>query len=254
MEHKNKSVWAEMSPVRKKFLKIFLPIWLSVTLIPLIPICILIGINEEKYLPLIIIWAVTVLVIGLLTLLFLPWLNKKEALFILSNKYAYLLQDAWAGAEEYETVDYETGIAYTVQKEGLKIVFPLPQDYVQVFDETPDNIEFLPWDRTRFALATTNAYKQVKMALAVIDVSTAQIEEDGETSYLEPLFVPFDERLVRAIKGYGLEEKTDGGWAYLFYNPQDAMEQIYKKGYVRVLRDKKTGKRLTEEEWENREK
>ena len=254
MSHKNKSVWAEMSPIRKKFLKIFIPVWFSAGLIPLILICVLIRTNEELYLALVI-WALSILVVGLLCLLFfLPWLKKKEAQFILSNKYAYLLQDAWAEAEEFETKDEETGIVYTVQKDGLKIVFPVPDDYEQVFDEAPENVEFLPWDRTRFALATSNARKQVKMALAVLDVSTAQIDEDGVTSYEEPFFVPLDERLIRAIKGLGLEEKTDDGWVYLFYNPKDAIEQIYKHGYVRVLHDKQTGKRLSEEDWGKRKK
>ena len=77
------------------------------------------------------------------------------------------------------------------------------------------------------------------------------MEEDGETSYEEPFFVPLDERLVRAVKSYGLEEKTDGGWAYLLYNPKDAIQQIYKRGYIRVIRDKITGKVILEDEWED---
>ena len=78
--------------------------------------------------------------------------------------------------------------------------------------------------------------------MAVLDVRTALMEGDGETSYEEPFFVPFDERLVRAIKSFGLEEKTCENWAYLFYNPDDALRQIYKRGYIRVMRDRKTGK------------
>lgn len=248
MERKNKK--AGMSPENEKFIRIFAAIYLPIICLALIGLVIIMVKGEEKHLPFILTYAAVVLLICLSILFVFLWVEKREPQFILSKQYAYLLQDAWADAEEFETVDDETGITYTVQKNGLKIVFPVPDDYEQVFDEAPENVEFLPWDRTRFALATSNARKQVKMALAVLDVSTAQIDEDGATSYEEPFFVPLDERLVRAIKGLGLEEKTDDGWVYLFYNPKDAIEQIYKHGYVRVLHDKQTGKRLSEEDWE----
>ena len=252
MSHKNKNAWAEMSPTKKKALTILLPIGIAFTALPIVPFWILMTIDEAKYAPYLIIWAVAVIVAGLICALWvLPWIRKKEALFILEKRYAYLLQDGFAEAEEFETEDEETGIVYTVQKDGLKIVFPTPKEYEPVFDEAPDNIEFLPWERTRLALASSNAFKCVKMALAVLDVSTAQMEEDGETSYEEPFFVPLDERLVRAVKSYGLEEKTDGGWAYLLYNPKDAIRQIYKRGYIRVIRDKITGKVILEDEWED---
>lgn len=241
-----------MSPVRKKILKIFLPIWFAFSLLPLIPLCILMGIDEERYLPYVVIWAVVVLFVGLIWLAcFLPWINKKEKLLAVWDNYGYLTQDSFAEAEEFETKDDETGIVYTVQRDGLKIVFPLPEGYVQVFDEAPDNVEFLPWERTRMALASSNERLTVKMAVAVLDVSTAQMDEDGATSYEEPFFIPLSEQLVRAIKSFGLEEKMDGGWEYLLYNPQDAIAQIYRRGYVRVLRDRQTGKRLSEQEWED---
>lgn len=47
MQHN--SSWATMSPVRKKFLKIFLPIWLIATVVPLIVFSVLAAKNEEKY-------------------------------------------------------------------------------------------------------------------------------------------------------------------------------------------------------------
>lgn len=241
-----------MSPIRKKLIKIFLPIWLPIASAFIIGIFVWMAVGKEEQVLFILLYCVFTLSFALLPLCFLPWLNRKETQYILSTQYAYLMQDSWADAEEFETEDVETGIVYTVQKDGLKIVFPIPDGHENVFDEAPENVEFLPWDRARFALATSNVRTQVKMALAVLDVSTVQMEEDGATSYVTPFFVPLDERLVRAIKGLELEEKTDDGWAYLFYNTQDAIGQIQAHGYIKVLRDKQTGKRLSEEDWEKR--
>lgn len=168
----------------------------------------------------------------------------REEYALCKANFSYLWQDDFAEGEEFETLDEETGILYTVKKDGLKIVYPLPEGYVQVFDEAPDNEEFLPWSRTRLALASSNAYFFARFALAVLDVGTALIEEDGEASYEEPFFVPMSEQLVRAVKSFGLEEKTCENWAYLFYNPDDALKQVYKRGYIRVMRDRKTGKRI----------
>ena len=240
-----------MSPIRKKLIKIFLPIWLPIASAFVIGIFVWMAVGKEEQVPFMLLYGVFTISFALLPLCFLPWLNRKETQYILSTQYGYLTQDAWAEAEEFETEDAETGIVYTVQRDGLKIVFPLPEGYVQVFDEAPDNIEFLPWERTRMALASSNERLTVKMAVAVLDVSTAQMDEDGATSYEEPFFIPLSEQLVRAVKSFGLEEKMDGGWAYLLYNPQDAIGQIYGRGYVRVLRDKQTGKRLSEQEWED---
>ncbi len=161
------------------------------------------------------------------------------------DKYAYLWKTEFAEGEEFETTDEETGMTYTVQKDGLKAVFPIFEEYEQVFEEVAENVEFIPWSRTRLALATCNTFFSVKLALAVLDVGTAQIEEDGEASYEEPFIIPMSEKLVCAVKSFGLEEKTCENWAYLFYNPDDAVRQIYKKGYIRVKRDKNTGKKNT---------
>lgn len=252
MAHKMNSIWTELSPIRKKFLKICIPAWLAITLIPLLVCCVLLAIDVKRFAFLMGIWGIYILVVSLVFFIIaLPKLIREERLLQLYEQYGYLTQDAFVDGEEFETVDDETGIVYTVQKSGLKIVFPLPEGYVQVFDETPDNVVFLPWERTRMGLATSNEKHSVKMAVAVLDVSTALLEEDGETSYEEPFFLPLDERLIRAIKSFGLEEKTDGGWAYLLYNPYDAIKQIYKRGYIRVLRDKYTGKIITDKEWED---
>ena len=196
-------------------------------------------------LPNTLVWTVVcgVLAVATIAWLVLSWRKCiRDEYALCKDAFAYLWQKDFADGEEFETVDEETGIAYTVQKDGLKIVFPVPEGYVQVFDEAPDNIEFLPWSSTRLALATCNTYFFARLALAVLDVRTALMEGDGETSYEEPFFVPVDERLVRAIKSFGLEEKTCENWAYLFYNPDDALRQIYKRGYIRVMRDRKTGK------------
>lgn len=191
------------------------------------------------------VWAVLCGAFALATIvwLILSWRKCiREEYSLCKQAFAYLWNKEFADGEEFETLDEETGIVYTVQKEGLRIVFPVPEDHVQVFDEAPDNVEFLPWSSTRLALATCNTHFFARLALAVLDVRTALMEEDGDLSYEEPFFLPMSERLICAVKSFGLEEKTCANWTYLLYNPDDALKQIYKRGYIRVMRDRKTGK------------
>lgn len=191
------------------------------------------------------VWAVLCGVLSVVTIVWLVFSWRKcvrEEYALCKEKFAYLWKDTFEEGKEFETIDEETGIVFTVKKDGLKIVYPVPEDYEQVFDEIKENEEFVPWTRTRLALATCNTYFFARLALAVLDVGTALLEEDGEASYEEPFFVPMSEDLVRAIKSFGLEEKTCENWVYLFYNPDDALKQIYKRGYIRVMRDKYTGK------------
>ncbi len=184
--------------------------------------------------------------------LVLAWRKCNRDEFALSKqKYAYLWKKEFAPAEEFETVDADTGITYTVKREGLKVVFPLPEGYEQVFDEVAENEDFIPWTRTRLALATCNTYFTARLALAVLDMGTAQMEEDGEASYEEPFILPLSEDLVRAVRSFDLEDKTCENWVYLFYNPDDALYQVQKRGYIRVMRDRKTGKKIPLEDKEN---
>ena len=84
-----------LSPIRKKFLCIFLPIWCTATLIPLVVICVLMAMHgEEKYEPHILIWVAVTLGTGLTCLgIFLLWLNRKECLERELKRFAYLFKE-----------------------------------------------------------------------------------------------------------------------------------------------------------------
>ncbi len=157
----------------------------------------------------------------------------QEELALCKAEYAYLWKTQFPAAEPFETADEESGVTYTVTEEGIRARFPFEGE--QVFDEVTENECFIPWARTRLALATCNPYFTVKLALAVLDTGTLLMEADGEPSYEEPHILPLSEQLVCAVKSYGLEENMGEHWIYLLYNPDDAIKQIYQRGYIGVM-------------------
>ena len=76
MSHK-KSVWAEMSPIRKKLIKIFLPIWLPIASAFIIGIFVWMAVGKEEQVPFMLLYCVFTLSFALLPLCFLPLLNRK---------------------------------------------------------------------------------------------------------------------------------------------------------------------------------
>ena len=225
---------------RQKFLAVF-PIQIG-TIVLFIGLAVLLGVTKAD--------AVWTVLCGVLSLFALVWTIvawqkcKAEEYALCKAEYAYLWQEEFDEGEEFETLDAETGIRFTIKHDGIKIVYPLPKDHVQVFDELSENEEFLPWIRTRFALATWKLNGFARVALAVIDVETAELDEDGEASYEEPFIIPLSKPLIQALKTFGVEDKTGEHWGYLMYNPDHALKQIYNRGYIRVMRDKHTGKRI----------
>lgn len=226
-----------LTPIRKKFLCIFLPIWCTAAVVPLIVICVLAAIyGEEKYEPHILIWTACTLGTGLTSLgIFLPWLNRKEALDRELKRFAYLFNDPKPLTETEVKIQVDfVGITYTLTQEGLIAEWEQnEEDGGQVFDEAQENRQFLPWNETEFLLGTQKGFYSVHIALGVVST-----DPNKEGAYI----LPMQEKLFQAICAFGLKEKLDGQWQYIFYNPQDAFKQILTKGRILVMRNKKTGK------------
>lgn len=236
MKHKR----PPLSPLRKKFNCIFLPIWCTAALVPLIVICVLMAVyGEEKYEPYMLIWTACVLGTGLLSWgIFLPWIQRKEALQSELQRYGYLFQDPKPLTEQEVKIEIDfVKVTYTLTQEGLIVEREQnEQDGGQVFDEVQENRRFLPWNEVQLALATQKGYYCVHIAMAVLFDQSA----DHKSGMV--YFIPMQEKLYQAIRAFQLVDKLDAGWAYLCYNPEDAFKQIIRKGRILVMRNKKTGK------------
>lgn len=229
-----------LSNIRKKFLAIFLPTWLTLTLVPLIVLCVLMAKNgEEKYETAMLIYTACTLFVGLLSLgLFTPWLNRKEMLPREIARFGYLFKVPKPVTEdEIKIQDEYSYWSFTFTKDGLTAEWEQnKEEGEQVFDEIKENQKFVPWKEAELALATQKTGGIVHIALAVLfDLSADHSQGDA-------FFIPVTEDVYRAICAFDLKDKLDSGWAYLFYNPQDAFYQILKKGRIVVMRNKKTGK------------
>lgn len=228
--------WATMSPVRKKFLKIFLPIWLIATVVPLIIFSILAAKNEEKYEIYLIVSCFAILFVGLGCLAyFLPKLAKKEAQYEQMEHYGYLFRDPLPLNEE-KTVCIESELArYILTQEGVREIATDKIEKEEIFEEIEGNGLFIAWDTAGLFLATQTYKQRVHLALAIFSQ-----EPEANGAYM---ILPMSEKLFSAIKGFGLDDSIDdGNWTYLFYNPEDAFRQILKKGRIYEMRNKKTGK------------
>ena len=228
--------WATMSPVRKKFLKIILPIWLIATVVPLIIFSILAAKNEEKYEIYLIVSCFAILFVGLGCLAyFLPKLAKKEAQYEQMEHYGYLFRDPLPLNEE-KTVCIESEFArYILTQEGVREIATDKIEKEEIFEEIEGNGLFIAWDTAGLFLATQTYKQRVHLALAIF---SQEPEANGAH-----IILPMSEELFSAIKGFGLDDNIDdGNWTYLFYNPEDAFRQILKKGRIYEMRNKKTGK------------
>ena len=233
MQHN--SIWATMSPIRKKFLKIFLPVWLIATVVPLIIFSVLAAKNEEKYEIYLIISCFAILFVGLGCLAyFLPKLAKKEAQYEQIEHYGYLFREPLPLNEE-KTVCIESEFArYILTQEGVREIATDKVEKEEIFEEIEGNGLFVAWDTAGLFLATQTYNRRVHLALAIFSQ-----EPEANGAYM---ILPMSEKLFSAIKGFGLDDNIDdGNWTYLFYNPEDAFRQILKKGRIYEMRNKKTG-------------
>jgi hypothetical protein len=141
---------------------------------------------------------------------------------------------------ESETVvpDDVEGAYCELTKEGLLVRFE-EKCGEQVFDELPENVFFVPWERAEYFLVTQNVNHRVQIGFAVV-IPNASDQPDEEAVFV----LLMQEKVYTAMHAFGLMEKTAMDWAYWQYNPQDAFKQILRYGQVRRLRDKDTGKIL----------
>ena len=234
MQHK--SNWAMMSPVRKKFLKVFLPIWLTATFVPLMVFSVLTAQNEEKYEIYLIIFCFAVLFVGLGCLAyFLPKLARKEAEYEQLMHYGYLFKEPLPLNEEKTVCIKKEFTNYILTEEGIRVVVSEKVAQEQIFEEIDENSLFIAWDTADLFFATQTHLRRVHLALAIFS-------REPETENIH-IILPMSEELFSAIKGFGLDDNIDDeNWAYLFYNPEDAFRQILKKGRIVTMRNKKTGK------------
>ena len=232
----HKSAWASMSPIRKKFLKIFLPVWLSATVIPLVVFSVLSAKNEEKYEIYLIICCFAILFVGLGCLAyFLPKIAKKEAQYEQLTHYGYLFKEPLP-LDGNESICIQSEFAhYILTQEGVREIVINNMKQERVFEEIDENSLFIAWDTANLFLATQTHMQRVYLALAIF---SGEPEMAGVH-----MILPMSEELFSAIKGFGLDDNIDdGNWEYLFYNPEDAFRQILKKGRIVTMRNKKTGK------------
>ena len=237
------------SPKVRKMVRTYLIVYLAIILSLLIPVLVLLGLDENKYMPTLYVWIALVLA-GVVIMLFVQRAAVCEQAKFCMEKYAYLFQSPRLFDEKTLTVKAD-GAVYTVTADGVKVEWAVSEDVttVQVFDEVKENVHFVAWIDAYFALATVSEpfhlqpfYRLVHIALAVLPE-----EQTGEGIESDPLILPMSEALFSAMHTFGVMEKLQADWAYLFYNPQDAFKQILQKGLIVKMRNKKTGKVFVDE-------
>ena len=158
------------------------------------------------------------------------------------ERYAFLFQDPTPLNEEKVLPTCWEGEYCEMTREGLSVRID-ELDRGQVFDESPENVFFVPWERAHYFLVTNNTNRRVHFGLAVV------LPYTGEEEGFEDLFVvPIDKKVYDAMYAFGLMDKVALDFAYMRYNPKDAFKQILNFGRVAKLHDKNTGKKLKNEE------
>ena len=235
-----------MSPFRKKINYIFLPIFLGVFLVFTLVMSILMAIDEEKFLPVAIAWAIFFGLWVIAFLFIIPWINRTETNIEL-ERYAWLFAEpAPLDKESVEMYVEEDEISYTLTKEGLRVEWE--QQGEQVFDEIRENLHFIPWNEAEFTLASRTLVRRIEFAIGVL----FEVEEENRPAGAEKAYgayvVPLTEEVYRALCAFGLIEKMPIEWRYLSYNPKDAFGQILVKGMIGDFHDVQTGKVIKEGE------
>ncbi len=235
-----------MSPFRKKINYVFLPIFLGVFLVFTMVMSVLMAIDEEKFLPVVIAWAIF---FGLWVIAFffiIPWINRTETNIEL-ERYAWLFAEpAPLDKESVELYVEEDEISYALTKDGLRAEWE--QEGEQVFDEIRENVHFIPWKEAEFTLASRTLVRRIEFALGVL----FEVEEENRPAGAEKAYgayvVPLTEEVYQALCAFGLLEKMPIEWRYLFYNPKDAFGQILVKGMIDDFHNAETGKVIKEGE------
>ena len=234
-----------MTPLRRKVNYLLVPAYLVVAALTL-AVMIVAGTQEIWWLFAVCggVFAVSsaaCLTLGLLT-------AKKERQAELAH-WSFLWEDpAPFEGERLNTVDEETGIAFTVDKSGLTVRYPNAGE--QVFEEADEGTEFFAWDDLGLMIATDNFARRIRIAIAAADIRLQSVDAEAEPMEDTLFFLPLDRELFSAMHAFGLEEKLPIELLYIKYNPKDAIVQILDYGHIKVMRNKKTGKVFVDEEGE----
>ena len=217
-----------MNPLRKKFINIALPTYLTVSMIPLMAAFPLMILEDGKYAVLIAcLWAVWFALASAGMLYASGRMSVKEAEGERA-RYAYLFQEPIKAKDVLTVPDEE--LCYTLDKDGVRLEFP-GEEREQVFDELKENAFFISWERADLVLATQSYMRRVYLALAVFSM-----DMDAP-----PFFIPFNEELYAFIKEKELDKRLGEDWEYLYYNPEEAFKQFLLRGRIVKYRDKKDG-------------
>jgi hypothetical protein len=223
-----------MSPLRRKMNTIILPLYLSINLPPILIVIPLMIVDAGRYFPIFIAYMVVMALTTVGILATIPWMNKKETEIEL-ERFDYLFHSAKpVEGEKVQVVDED--VVYTLSKEGIHIKLPLQME--KVFEEANEDSFFFDWREVELALATQSHLRRVHLALAVFDRSME----------VPPFFIPMSEELFSAIQAFDLQDKIGVEWLYVQYNPKDAFKQILTRGRILKMRNRKTGKVLTEKQ------
>ena len=223
-----------MSPLRWKMNSTIVPLYLSIIFLPLLIVIPLMTVDEVKYFPVFIAYMVVFVLASVGILATIPWMNKKETEIEL-ERFGYLFHPAKPiEGEKVQVVDED--VIYTLSKDGIHIKVPVQTE--KVFEEANEDSFFFDWREVELALATQSHLRRVHLALAVFDRSME----------VPPFFIPMSEELFSAIQAFDLQDKIGVEWLYVQYNPKDAFKQILTRGRILKMRDRKTGKVLTEKQ------
>lgn len=229
----------EMSPVRLRMNRVVLPLYLLGVFLCFGAI-IALGVMSEQNASLETFIAIPVAVFVLLTVavLVISDVVVKKEIAIELARWAFLWEtkEAFDG-DELETVDVETGIRFSVARNGVKIIYPTKNE--SVFDEVEDNVKFLRWDDTELILATDNYMRRVRLAIAMADVSARSVEGEYEPKMEDIYFLPLCPNLAALLRTFCVEERISPEWAYLQYYPGNAIAQILSFGYIKKFKAKK---------------
>lgn len=228
----------QMNPLRWKMIHVGLPLYvlLSVGLFMgavLIDVFLLGAVDEPGVLTYVgIAWFVLCTV---LTLVFSSKITKMEVREEM-QKFAYLFETPTPLESEtfVEKLD-DIGVTYTLDKNGIRIEWEA-EEGGQVFDEAQENRLSFEWHEVDLCLATQAIFRRAQLALAFLP-------RTNPVAFI----LPMNENVYRSMHTFNLMEKTAEDWAYLQYNPEDAFMQIIAFGRVLKMRDKKTGKKIVDE-------
>ena len=246
------NVWAHYHPLRKKIIRVGIPLYLLLIALlgcAVVADVVLLGATDAPGVLSIV--ATAVYLAGSVMLVVLS--KKVEKIEIQAEKarFSFLLTEPTYSEIDQVTVELNIG-SCILTRAGMSVKYFEPRE--QVFDEVVEGEEFLPWDKLDVFLASKVENRQVSLALALfravpfVTVFNPEQEENQPIAAEEvddrpsSFFLTMTEEVYAAICVFGLKERLGSDFLYLTYNPDDAFKQLFRKGRIVEMRNKKTGK------------